>query len=221
MRWQLGQKYFPNILVTCCKKVWLYLLGSVDEWQEVQWGVVASCLGTHAHMISWGLNEDRSAACWSNVKVKPWLDARCPTLSFSSPQQDTGGKIWWKNFPHVVGCCSKAAQPFAHVEAAGGARDAPLSGDKLVSAAHSGLCFTQLSIKHVLNRSRWIILLTWTWADEQQAVKKKQQMLLFMHETPWLCRDTVICMNNTTYANVCLNTWGKVRKMQGTDIAHW
>lgn len=126
-----------------------------------------------------------------------------------------------KSSPCVVGCCSKAAQPFAHVEAAGGARDAPLSGDKLVSAAHSGLCFTQLSIKHVLNRSRWIILLTWTWADEQQAVKKKQQMLLFMHETPWLCRDTVICMNNTTYANVCLNTWGKVRKMQGTDTAHW
>lgn len=49
----------------------------------------------------------------------------------------------------------------------------PCSGDKLDPAARSRLCFSQLSIKHVLNRSTWVILLTWTWADER-AVRKKQ-----------------------------------------------
>lgn len=41
-----------------------------------------------------------------------------------------------------------------------------------------------------------------------------------MPEALWLCRDSVICMNNTISTNVCLNARGKMGKMgkeQGTD----
>lgn len=84
-------------------------------------------------------------------------------------------------------------------------------GHKLFSPPcwQAGLCLAQLSTKHVLNSSTWVILLTWTWADEQWVVKKKQQILLFTHEALWLCMDTVICMNKTVSTNVCLNAWGK------------
>lgn len=66
-------------------------------------------------------------------------------------------------------CCSCSVRPW-------GMSRSPLPAGKLGSAGYSGLCFTQLNIKHVLNRSTWVILLTWTWADEQHVVKKKQQI---------------------------------------------